>query len=112
MPRPAARPAPGRAAPLFAALGDATRLKLVARMSARGPLSIARLAEGSSLTRQAITKHLKVMEEIRLVRSRRRGRERIWSLEPRRVEEARRYLEAVASQWDAALDRLQRLVEK
>ncbi len=75
-------------------------------------MSITRLTEGSSITRQAITKHLRVMEEARLVRSSRHGRERVWRLDQRRVDEARRYLDLISTQWDDALDRLRRFVER
>jgi DNA-binding transcriptional ArsR family regulator len=100
-----------RAAPLFAALGDETRLRLVARLSAEGPGSIARLSERSGVTRQAITKHLRVLEGAGLARSARRGRERVWSLEPRRLDDAHAFLDAVSRRWDDALERLRALVE-
>jgi DNA-binding transcriptional ArsR family regulator len=100
-----------RAAPVFAALGDPTRLALVARLSANGPLSIARLTEGTDVTRQAITKHLGVLAEAGLVRGARRGRERLWQLTPDRLDVARRFLDHVGARWDAALDRLKRFVE-
>jgi len=74
-------------------------------------MSIARLTEGSRVTRQAITKHLRVMEGSGLVRSTRRGRESVWQLERRRLEDARRYLDRISSQWDDALLRLRRFVE-
>ena len=96
---------------LFAALGDRTRLRLVARLSDAGPMSIARLTTGTRVTRQGISKHLRVMERAGLVRSSRRGRERIWQLEQRRLEEARRYLAIISTQWDVALDRLRNFVE-
>ncbi|HYW43021.1 MAG TPA: metalloregulator ArsR/SmtB family transcription factor [Bryobacteraceae bacterium] len=96
---------------LFAALGDETRLRLVSRLCHGGPMSIARLTEGSRVTRQAITKHLRVMEGSGLVRSTRRGRESVWQLERRRLEDARRYLDRISSQWDDALLRLRRFVE-
>ena len=99
-------------APLFAALGDETRLRLVARLCDRGPMSIARLTAGSRITRQAITKHLRVMERARLVHSARRGRESVWQLDQRRLEEARRYLDLISRQWDGALERLRRFVEE
>jgi DNA-binding transcriptional ArsR family regulator len=102
---------PGRSALLFAALGDQTRLRLVWRLSGGGPLSITSLTTGSRVTRQAITKHLRVLEGAGLVRSRRRGRESIWQLERRRLREARRYLDLISSQWDDALGRLRKLVE-
>jgi DNA-binding transcriptional ArsR family regulator len=100
-----------RAAPVFAALGDATRLALVARLGSGGPLSIARLTAGSDVTRQAITKHLNVLAEAGLVGSVRRGRERIWEIDVARLEQAGRYLEQISKRWDEALDRLKRFVE-
>jgi DNA-binding transcriptional ArsR family regulator len=100
------------AAPVFAALGDATRLRLVARLCGDGPLSIARLSEDSGVTRQAITKHLHALADAGLVRDTRSGRERIWELEPRRLERARRCLDQIADQWDAALTRLKAFVEE
>jgi len=107
-----ARPRPALdAASVFAALGDTTRLGIVARLSAGGPLSIVRLSEGSSVTRQAVTKHLHVLAGAGLVRHARRGRERIWEIDRHRLEDARRFLEHVSRQWDDALDRLRALVE-
>ena len=99
------------AAPVFAALGDATRLRLVARLSGDGPLSIASLSEGAGVTRQAVTKHLLTLADAGLVRDSRRGRERIWELEPRRLERARRSLDAISAQWAAAIGRLRAFVE-
>jgi len=98
-------------APLFAALGDETRLKLITRLCQDGPLSITRLTDGSKVTRQAITKHLRVMEGSGLVCSTRQGRESIWQLNQRRLEDARRHLDTISQQWDAALERLRRFVE-
>jgi DNA-binding transcriptional ArsR family regulator len=98
-------------APLFSALGDETRLWLVARLSEDGPMSIARLTAGSNLTRQAITKHLRVMDEAGLVHGGRHGRERVWQLDLRRVQRARRYLDLIAKRWDVALGRLREHVE-
>ena len=98
-------------AALFAALGDENRLRLVARLCDDGPASITRLADGARITRQAITKHLKVMEEARLLRCSRRGREAIWQIDEERLSEARRYLKLISKQWDAALERLRDLVE-
>ena len=112
---PEARPRaadPAAAAPVFAALGDETRLRLVVRLGADGPLSIARLTAGSAVTRQAITRHLEVLAGAGLVRDTRRGRERIWELDAARLDEARRYLEQVSQQWDRALDRLKKFVEE
>src|SRR2546429_2096320 len=77
----------GSAAPLFAALGDATRLRLLGRLSAGGPLSITRLSEGTGVTRQAITRHLHALGRVGLVRNARRGRERVWDLNRERSEE-------------------------
>ena len=98
-------------APVFAALGDETRLRLVSRLCNRGPLSITHLASGSRKSRQAITKHLVVMERAGLVRGRRRGRERIWELERSRLQDARRHLERISKEWDGALQRLRTFVE-
>ncbi len=99
------------AAPLFAALGDRTRLALVLRLGSTGPLSIAQLAAGSAVSRQAITKHLQVLDDAGLVSSARQGRERIWQVEAQRLDEARRFLDQVSGQWDEALNRLKRFVE-
>ena len=103
---------PKSSASLFAALGEKTRLRLVSRLCDDGPMSIARLTAGSKVTRQAITKHLRVMEEARLVRSTRHGRESVWQLDRRRLEDARRYLELISKQWDDALGRLHKFVEE
>ena len=99
------------AAPVFAALGDGTRLRIVARLCEDGPLPIVRLADGASVSRQAITKHLHALEDARLVRSSRSGPECIWELQPARLAEARRYLDAISQQWDAAIGRLRAFVE-
>ena len=99
-------------AALFAALGDQQRLWLVSRLCDGGPRSITQLASGARISRQAVTKHLRVMEHAGLVRSARRGRERVWQLEQRRLEEARRYLSQISAQWDAVLERLRVFVEK
>lgn len=107
----AARPRVRDAAPLFAALGDATRLRLIDRLSAGGPGSIAHLSANSTVSRQAITKHLRVLYKARLVRSTRRGRERIWDLEPQRLADAHEYLNLISRQWDHALGRLRSFVE-
>jgi DNA-binding transcriptional ArsR family regulator len=100
-----------RAAPLFAALGDETRLFIVARLSAGEPMSIVRLAAGTGITRQAVTKHLHVLSSAGLVRSRRAGRESVWELEAERVREAQQSLERISAQWSDALDGLRLLVE-
>jgi len=99
-------------APMFAALGDETRLALVVRLCSGGPMSIARLTAGSDVTRQAITKHLRVLADAGLVRGERLGREQIWEIEPARLVDARRYLDHIAEQWDQALGRLKAAVER
>ena len=100
------------AAPVFAALGDATRAGLVARLCVEGPLSITRLSEGTGVTRQAVTKQLRTLGDAGLVRDVRRGRERIFELEPKRLEKARRVLDQISSDWDVAINRLKALVEE
>jgi DNA-binding transcriptional ArsR family regulator len=104
-------PKPSSSAPLFAALGDETRLQLVSRLC-DGGMSIARLTAGSEITRQAITKHLRVLQGARLVHSKRHGRETIWQLDLRRLEDARRFLDLISKQWDTALGRLREFVEE
>jgi DNA-binding transcriptional ArsR family regulator len=100
-----------KAASLFAALGDETRLTLVSRLGTIGPMSTARLTEGGQISRQAVTKHLEVLAGAGLVRDERQGRERLWVVEAERLTEARRYLDTISSQWDGALARLRALVE-
>lgn len=104
------RPGPANSAHLFAALGDKTRLRLVSRLCDHGPMSITRLTAASSVTRQAITKHLRMMERAGLVRHRRQGRESMWQVDPARLDDARRYLEMISRQWDEALERLRDFV--
>ena len=99
-------------APVFAALGDTTRLKLVSRLGDGAPRSITQLADGFDVTRQAITKHLRVLEDADLVRCTRVGRETRYTLRPRSVDAASAYLERVSMQWDAAVERLRRVVEE
>lgn len=106
------QPAWQKSAPVFAALGDPTRLRLLAALCAGGALSIAQLTAGTAITRQAVTKHLQVLADAGLVRNDWQGRERLWELEPSRLAEARRALDAIATQWDQALARLKRLVER
>lgn len=96
---------------MFAALGDETRLRLVARLCAAGPQSIVRLTRGSKVTRQAVAKHLLVLAGAGLVRGVRQGRESRWELEPGQLEEARRCLDLISRQWDEALGRLAAAVE-
>jgi DNA-binding transcriptional ArsR family regulator len=112
MSRPSITAAPRDAAPLFAALGDHTRLDLVMRLAAGGPGSITRLSEKSRVSRQAITKHLAVLSDSGLVRSTRQGRERVWELEPKRLADAHEYLDRISRRWDEALDRLKKFVEE
>lgn len=101
-----------KSAPVFAALGDPTRLRLVAALCANGALSIAQLTPGTAVTRQAVTKHLEVLAGAGIVHDIRHGRERLWELQPSRIDEARRALDAIAAQWDQALARLKALVER
>jgi DNA-binding transcriptional ArsR family regulator len=98
-------------APAFAALGDATRLRLLKTLASGEPRSIAELTAGSKLTRQAITKHLRVLERAGMVRCQRAGRESRFAFDPRPVEGMREYLEMVSAEWDAALGRLKAFVE-
>jgi DNA-binding transcriptional ArsR family regulator len=112
MRHPRTPPALQKSAPLFAALGDPTRLRLIAALCAGGALSIAQLTAGTSITRQAVTRHLEVLANAGLVRDTRQGRERFWEFEPSRLDEARRSLDAIAGQWDQALKRLKTFVEK
>jgi len=98
--------------PVFAALGDETRLAIVSRLGAGGQFSIARLTAGLAISRQAVTKHLHVLAHAGLARSVHRGRETLWRLEPDRLSDARRYLDLVSRQWDAALHRLKKSVER
>lgn len=98
-------------APVFAALGDPTRLALLARLSDGEPRSISALSEGSPLTRQALTKHLRVLEGAGLVGSERTGRETRFAYRPEPVRQARAYLDRVSAQWDGALGRLKAFVE-
>lgn len=96
---------------MFAALGDRTRLRLVARLSAEGPLSITRLTAGTQVTRQAVTKHLRVLAGAGLARSVAQGRERLWQLRPEPLDEVRRSLDLISSRWDESLARLKAAVE-
>jgi len=100
-----------KAAPLFAALGDATRLRLIAVLCAEGAMSITQLTSGTDITRQAVTKHLQVLADAGLVRDVKIGRERLWEFERARLDEARRSLELIARQWDSALMKLKRALE-
>jgi DNA-binding transcriptional ArsR family regulator len=99
-------------APVFAALGDETRLSLVVKLCEDSPQSISRLTEGSDLTRQAISKHLRVLEGAGLVGSVRAGRESLYELRPKAIDGIKTYLDHVSRQWDEALGRLKSLVER
>jgi DNA-binding transcriptional ArsR family regulator len=99
------------AAPVFAALGDETRLRMVARLSEHGAMSITRLTAGTDISRQAISKHLRVLEAAGLMRAEKRGRESVWALDTARLEEARRHLDAISTHWDRTLERLKVFVE-
>lgn len=101
-----------QAAPVFAALGDTTRLALLRRLSTEGPRSITGLTAGSGVTRQAITRHLQTLGKAGLVRDTKEGRERVYSLDLKRLEVARQYLDHVSAQWDAAAARLKAFVEE
>ncbi|HEX4378160.1 MAG TPA: helix-turn-helix transcriptional regulator [Steroidobacteraceae bacterium] len=98
-------------APMFAALGDATRLQLLLRLRRDGAQSIKRLTFGGDVTRQAVTKHLQALERVRLVQSSRSGRERHWELQQLPLQELHRFLDQISGQWDEALARLRNLVE-
>lgn len=98
-------------APVFAALGDETRLSLVAKLCAGQPYSISQLARGSRLTRQAITKHLRVLESVGMVHSVRSGRESLFEFDPEPIEEMKKYLDRVSELWDQKLSRLKSFVE-
>jgi len=103
---------PKACAPVFAALGDETRLRLVAKLSAGRPQSISQLTRGSRLTRQAIAKHLRVLESAGVVRCARAGRESRFEFNPRPMVGLRDYLDSVSEQWDQALARLKAFVER
>jgi DNA-binding transcriptional ArsR family regulator len=98
-------------APVFAALGDETRLSLIAKLCGGEPRSISQLTEGSKLTRQAITKHLRVLERVKIVHSVHTGRESLFELDPEPIEDLKKYLDLVSEQWDQALSRLKSFVE-
>ncbi|MGA9915565.1 MAG: metalloregulator ArsR/SmtB family transcription factor [Paraburkholderia sp.] len=118
---PRAKPATGHArvkaamlqssAQIFAALGDETRLRLIAVLCAGSAMSIAQLTAGTEITRQSVTQHLQVLANAGLVRDVKVGRERLWAFEPAHLDEARRALEAISQQWDQALLRLKAVVE-
>lgn len=96
---------------MFAALGDETRLSLVVKLSNGEPHSISQLTEGTRLTRQAVTKHLRVLEGVGIVKGVRNGRESLFAFNPKPMDELKEYLDLVSQQWDQALARLQSFVE-
>lgn len=102
---------PAQRAAIFAALGDQTRLAMLARLSSGVPHSITRLTEGTDLTRQAVTKHLRVLEDAGMVRSTRHGRESLFEFDPAPLARARDYLGEISTQWDNTLARLKSFVE-
>lgn len=96
---------------MFAALGDETRLRIVSRLSEQGPMPVLELTEGTGMTRQAVSKHLTVLQDAGVLRSARVGRQRIWELEPKSLDQVQRHLESISRQWDTAIDRLRAFVE-
>jgi DNA-binding transcriptional ArsR family regulator len=98
-------------ASVFAALGDETRLSVLTKLCNGQRQSISRLTAGTDLSRQAVTKHLRVLANAGVVRSVRIGRESLFELEPRPIEEVRNYLDQISKQWDDALARLKAHVE-
>jgi DNA-binding transcriptional ArsR family regulator len=110
-PRRAANTEAEESSVVFAALGDQTRFGLVSRLSSQGPLSITKLTEGFPVSRQAITKHLRVLERAGVVRSVAEGRELVWHVEQRRLAQAKRDLDAIARQWEGTLQRLKKFLE-
>ena len=112
MPRSTRNPLPRRSrAPLFAALGDDTRLALLTRLAGGKRHSISGLSAGSPLSRQAITKHLRVLEDAGLVHAVREGRESLFEFDPRPIQDASQYLDRISQHWDQALARLKTFVE-
>src|ERR1700682_6289463 len=99
-------------APIFAALGDETRLGLVSRLSAGNPMSITTLTSGTNVTRQAVTRHLQVLEDAGLVRGMRSGRERLWVLEKARLQLARNAIDHISEWWDEKLAGLKASLER
>jgi DNA-binding transcriptional ArsR family regulator len=97
---------------VFAALGDPQRMILVARLCEKGPLSVTHLTQGTRITRQAVTKHLRVLESAGLARCERSGRETVWALDQRPLAKAREHLDTIARQWDRAIERLRAFVEE
>lgn len=111
MPRSSAAQLASNSARVFAALGDEHRLRIVARLGDEGPLSIVDLTEATNITRQAVSKHLLVLEQAGLVRYKRDGRRSVYSLERKRLQKAQAHLQAISDQWDSAVARLKAFVE-
>lgn len=102
---------PSQLAQVFFALGDSTRLRLVAMLCAGGAFSITQLTAGTDISRQAVTKHLQVLADAGLVKDLKIGRERLWQFDPTQLEEARRTLEVIGRQWETALAKLKAFAE-
>lgn len=100
-----------RAAPLFAALGDERRLRIVSRLCSEGPLSATSLTEGTRISRQAISKHLRALSEVGIIVGEKSGRECLWQLRPKRLDDVLGYLEQISGEWDRAIERLRAFVE-
>jgi DNA-binding transcriptional ArsR family regulator len=109
--QPTSQPSQPDLAPVFFALGDKTRLRLIAVLCAGGAFSIAQLTANTQITRQAVTKHLHVLAEAGLVKNVKIGRERLWQFDPGQLEEARRSLEIIGRQWEHALGKLKASLE-
>jgi DNA-binding transcriptional ArsR family regulator len=108
---PSETPSLANSAPIFAALGDETRMRLIGVLLAGAALSITQLTSGTEITRQAVTKHLHVLADAGWVRDIKVGREHLWVFESTKLEEARRSLDLIARQWDHALEKLKKVVE-
>lgn len=109
---PVSAPRDDATARVFSALGDPTRLKLVAMLCAGGALSITQLTANTHISRQAVTKHLQVLAQAGLVRDANRGRERLWQFEPDQIEQAKRTLDQIGAAWDVALGKLKAFAER
>jgi DNA-binding transcriptional ArsR family regulator len=110
-PRASKTPPPPDLAPVFFALGDSTRLRLIAVLCVGGAFSIAQLTANTHITRQAVTKHLQVLADAGLVKDLKVGRERLWQFDPAQLERARRSLEIIGRQWEQALGKLKASIE-
>lgn len=96
---------------VFEALADPTRRDILRRLRESGPLSVSEVAEPLPMTRQAATRHLDVLAEAGLVRTRRQGRRRLHELDPRPLRDVDRWLAPFAEEWDRRLDRLREHLE-